>query len=90
MYRRYLIETTGAAPEAAETRLSPAGREKLSALLADNEQHYRRADDDVTAMAARGSVSGADLSTMLNVDREIHHAVKNLLLALEPQEPTDL
>ena len=34
-------------------------------------------------MAADDLVSGSELSTMLNVNREIHHALKNLLLSLE-------
>ncbi len=76
LYHRYL-------PLAKAEDAGAARTEALAELREDNERHYRQANDSVNTMAASDSVSGVDLSTMLNVNREIHHAVKNLLLALE-------
>lgn len=75
-YRRYL-------PFAAATLPGALDRETLKQLLNDNENHYKDANDNVHNMASNDVVSGAALSTMLNVNREIHHAIKNTLLALE-------
>lgn len=76
VYRKYL-------PLASATSLSVRDRETLTQLLNDNEVNYTDANNSVNAMAANDAVSGAVLSTMLNVNREIHHAIKNALLTLE-------
>jgi hypothetical protein len=60
-----------------------ADRELLDELADRNQAHYLEANQQVHAMAADDVVSGSELSTMLNVNREIHHALKNLLLSLE-------
>ena len=74
-YRRYLPITD---IEATNT----SRHETQAALLEENEQHYREAIAQVNAMAASDKVSGIELSTMLNVNREIHHALKNLLQSI--------
>lgn len=76
VYCRYL-------PLASSAALSPPGQEALTQLMDDNERHYQEANHTVHAMASSDVVSGVELSTMLNVNREIHHALKNLFLALE-------
>jgi phosphate:Na+ symporter len=74
-YHRYL-------PLARDEDFTASGIESLQQLLMDNESHYHEANTAVNAMAAQDAVSGIDLSTMLNVNREIHHALKNLFQAI--------
>ncbi len=76
MYRRYLGLVSEEAPAASV-------RESVSGLLGDNESHYTESNHDVDNMASSDSVTGIELSTMLNVNREIHHSLKNLLLSLD-------
>jgi phosphate:Na+ symporter len=76
LYKRYL----GLADEEAPV---PTIREILAELMNDNENHYRESNDTVNSMASSDSVTGIELSTMLNVNREIHHSLKNLLLLLD-------
>lgn len=76
MYRHYLLL-------AHDNSTQASAREKLARLFKDNENHYLRAHEAVNDMASHDLVSGIDLSTMLNVNREIHHSLKNLLLSLE-------
>jgi len=79
-YRDYLTLDSQAA-------MSTSGREKIKRMQQDNETHYRSADERVSGMTAHEAGAGTELSTMLNVNREIHHAVKNLLLSLEVSAP---
>ncbi len=67
----------------ARDQLTPTEREIVMRLLEDNERHYQQSNDAVNQMASMDLVSGIELSTMLNVNREVHHALKSLLLALE-------
>lgn len=76
MYKRYL-------GLAGNERPGATIRETLSGLLGDNESHYREANETVNTMASSDRVTGIELSTMLNVNREIHHSLKNLLLSLD-------
>jgi hypothetical protein len=76
VYRRYL-------PLAGELADAPVQREALAKLSNHNETHYLEAGDRVSAMASRDRVSGIELSTMLNVNHEIHHALKSLLASIE-------
>ena len=76
LYRQYFIM-------ADQAERSVADREVLTELANRNQAHYLEANQLVHAMAAEDVVSGSELSTMLNVNREIHHAIKNLLLSLE-------
>ena len=73
--RRYL-------PLSSRTATSAGDREILTQLHNDNEKHYGEANASVRAMAPNDVVSGAELSTMLNVNREIHHALRNLLMSI--------
>ena len=72
-YRRYLQLPGGSASKAVD-------RDTLDQLLGDIESHYQSANTAVHAMASSDVVGGSELSTMLNVNREIHHGLKNLLL----------
>lgn len=74
-YRRYLTLATDGAWSATQ-------RESLTNLLNDNEARYRDANNQVNILASGDVVSGIELSTMLNVNREVHHALKNLLLSI--------
>lgn len=75
LYRRYLALAT-------QEALTDTGREILADLLSENEAHYLDANQRVHTMAAEDMVSGSELSTMLNVNREIHHGLKNLLRSI--------
>ena len=72
-YHRYLQLPGGSASEAVD-------RDTLGRLLGDIESHYQSANMAVHAMASNDVVGGSELSTMLNVNRELHHGLKNLLL----------
>ncbi|MEE4143353.1 MAG: Na/Pi symporter [Halieaceae bacterium] len=72
-YRHYLQLSGAAAASAAK-------RDANEQLLRDIENHYTNANRAVHAMASGDVVGGAELSTMLNVNREIHHSCKSLLL----------
>jgi len=61
---------------------SPVNEDSLQQLLLDNERHYEGANAAVRLLASADTVSGSELSTMLNVNRDIHHALKDLVLAL--------
>jgi phosphate:Na+ symporter len=74
-YRRYL-------PLAGADVLQPDQREILAGLSSDNEIHYLEANKRVSELAARHGVGGVELSTMLNVNHEVHHALKSLLLSI--------
>ncbi|TGD73311.1 Na/Pi cotransporter family protein [Mangrovimicrobium sediminis] len=76
LYRRYL-------PAAQSIASGGEDAVTLNALLEDNERHYQQANEAVHDMAGQDTVSGIQLSTMLNVNREIHHALKDLLQALQ-------
>jgi phosphate:Na+ symporter len=52
----------------------------LLELLADNERHFQAANTRVREIAAHDQVTGSELSDMLNANREIHHAIKSLLI----------
>ena len=55
-------------------------QDAVEQVLRDIENHYQAANSAVHAMASGDVVGGAELSTMLNVNREIHHGLKNLVL----------
>lgn len=76
IYHQYL-------PLAGDAELTAAGQEQLAELLEDNECHYTAGNSAVSTMASSDAVGGIDLSTMLNVNREVHHSLKNLLMSLE-------
>ncbi len=61
---------------------SPATRERLTTQLNDNENHYRESNGTVSSMASSDKVAGIELSTMLNVNGEVHHSLKHLLQSL--------
>lgn len=75
IYRHYLLLSSA-------STLAAADRENLTQLLSDIDSHYEHANNAVHAMASNDLVSGVELSTMLNVNREIHHGLKNLQLSL--------
>jgi phosphate:Na+ symporter len=58
-------------------------REAIAELLRANQQHYEAANESVRELLVNVGVSGTELSTILNVNRDIHHAVKDWLQALE-------
>ncbi len=76
IYSRYLTLVS------SSPTLHPTEQQVLAQLMDDNERHYQEANLTVHAMASTDVVGGTELSTMLNVNREMHHALKNLFLAL--------
>lgn len=72
-YRHYLQLTGDPGSTAVD-------QDAVEQLLRDVENHYQAANSAVHAMASGDVVGGAELSTMLNVNREIHHGLKNLVL----------
>jgi phosphate:Na+ symporter len=54
-------------------------REDREEILARNEAHLQAANDRVREIAAGDLITGSELSNMLNANREVHHAIKNLL-----------
>jgi len=56
-------------------------REELDSLFALNDAHHQRLDAQLYSGAQTGS-DGTQLSTRLNVNREVHHANKSLLHSL--------
>ncbi len=61
-----------------------AAGELVGEWLARNDQHHDRGNRSVGDMAASDSVTGAALTNMLNVNRDVHHGIKDLLLSLQP------
>ena len=61
---------------------TPVDRESLAGQFNDNEKHYRESNERVSTMASSDKVAGIELSTMLNVNGEVHHSLKNLLQSL--------
>jgi phosphate:Na+ symporter len=76
VYRHYLT----LANEGVST---PAIHETLTSQLDSNEKHYRETNEMVSSMASSDTVAGIELSTMLNVNREVHHSLKNLFLSMQ-------
>jgi phosphate:Na+ symporter len=70
--RAYLLRNT------SEPRTA-ASDEGIAQLIKDNEDHFNNANTLVSDMASGQAMASSKLSTMLNVNREIHHAVQNLL-----------
>ncbi|GAB3269546.1 Na/Pi cotransporter family protein [Parahaliea aestuarii] len=57
--------------------------EEVADLSGANDRDYEAANLRVSAMAAGDVVSGTELTNMLNVNRDLHHAVKDLLHSLQ-------
>lgn len=55
-------------------------REWREDMLVRNEAHFQAADDRVREIAAGDRITGSQLSNMLNANREVHHAIKSLLV----------
>ncbi|WP_187276490.1 Na/Pi cotransporter family protein [Parahaliea maris] len=83
-HRHYMAHATGAYLRLARQAALRAGRaDEIERLLRDNDAHYESANLQVSDMAARDLVSGTDLTNMLNVNRDLHHATKDLLRSLQ-------
>tara|TARA_B110000503_G_scaffold19879_1_gene29712 strand:- start:38565 stop:38735 length:171 start_codon:yes stop_codon:yes gene_type:complete len=54
----------------------------MVAMQIDNENYYRESNGTVSNIASSDKVAGIELSTMLNVDKEVHHSLKHLLAPL--------
>ena len=57
--------------------------EELDGMQHHNDEHHQQMDDFVVSHAAHASSNGTGLSTQLNVNHEIHHATKNMLLSVK-------
>jgi phosphate:Na+ symporter len=86
VYERYMnlspdLSRAGSADTgaAAAASAAPPGTEAILDLLADNEAHLQTANTRVRDIASSDLITGSELSNMLNVNREIHHAIKSLL-----------
>ncbi len=58
-------------------------QEELSKLISNNDLHQQKMDKLVYEHANKLHTEDALTSTQLNVNREIHHATKNILLGLQ-------
>ncbi len=72
LYRKYLELASAATPGAV------AG-EQVAALLRANDAHYSEANELLHALAAASAVAEPGISSILNVNRDVHHSVKDLL-----------
>ena len=75
-YQQLLERSTNAQPEVTR---AAADEDSLLAMLADNEAQLQATNAAVRDIAARDLITGSELSNMLNVNREMHHAIKSLL-----------
>ena len=66
-----------------ETTPAGARPDKIQRLKLCNEKQYKEAARLVPALVASRKITGEELSTLLNMNREINHAVKDLLEAAE-------
>lgn len=53
--------------------------EQVASLLRANDEHYDEANRQLRALAAARTVSEPGLSSILNVNRDVHHSIKDLL-----------
>lgn len=58
-------------------------REEIQRLLLENDRHQQQMDQLIYGSAALPEAEEQLISTQLNVNREIHHATKNFLRALQ-------
>ncbi len=57
--------------------------EVVTALIQANDEHYREANALLRSLAAARAVSEPGASSVLNVTRDIHHSIKDLLSGLD-------
>lgn len=77
IYRHYLLLMSN-------NNVTPSDEEALAGILQKNQNHYRESNESVSRMASSDKVTGIELSTMLNVNQEIHHSLKSLFQATQP------
>ncbi|NND68976.1 MAG: hypothetical protein HKN19_15405 [Halioglobus sp.] len=58
--------------------------ERTASLLRANDEHYREVNELLRALVAGQAVSAPGISSILNVNRDIHHSIKDLLHGREP------
>lgn len=56
-------------------------REKIDGLEAANEEHFEKSGSTVSTLIGGRLIAGDEASTLLNVNRDIHHAIKGLITA---------
>jgi len=66
-----------------ETTPAEVRADKIQSLKLRNEKQYKENARRVPALVASRKITGEELSTLLNMNREINHAVKDLLEAAE-------
>lgn len=60
--------------------------EELEDMQASNDQHYEKMNNfvysNISATVENSGVEGTEISTQLNVNHEVHHASKNMLVSI--------
>jgi len=72
LYRRYLNMSFA-------EHVPAVNAERLQKWLRENDEHYDESNKVTRQLAVSGTISGVQLSSVLNVNRDIHHSVKDLL-----------
>jgi phosphate:Na+ symporter len=75
VYQRYLQ---------LSTELPGVGIETCSELYRQNDEHYQRSNIAASVIASSADTPDIELSTALNVNHEIHHAIKDLIAGRQP------
>ena len=75
VYQRYLQFAT---------ELPGLDTETWNELSRQNDEHYQRSNTAASVIASTAESPDPDLSTALNVNHEIHHAIKDLIAGNQP------
>lgn len=82
-HREFLRQILSELYQLYEVIPAEARADKIQSLKLRNEKHYKDNARLVPALVAKRKITGEELSTLLNMNREINHAVKDLLEAAE-------
>lgn len=80
-HRTYLQQTLASLYGLYESSSAELRPEELETLERGNEGHFNETSALVSELIVTGTITGEELSTLLNVNRDVHHAIKGLLRA---------